>query len=167
MLEMSEGHPHAAMRRKDREITDRAEIDAIIRAEKVMHLAFSDNNIPFLVPVFYAYDGAALYFHSARVGTKMEILKRNNIVCFEISIDHGIVENEIACDFEAKHRTVIGVGRASIVEDETEKIKALDCIVAKFSSNKFAYPKANLDRTAVVRIDIDSIKGKKHGYALT
>jgi nitroimidazol reductase NimA-like FMN-containing flavoprotein (pyridoxamine 5'-phosphate oxidase superfamily) len=164
MHEASAGHPHGAMRRKDREITDRAEIDAIIRSAKVMHLALSDNNIPFLVPVFYVYDGTSLYFHSARVGTKMEILKRNNTVCFEISIDHGFIEDVQPCDFEAKHRTVIGIGKATLVEDEAEKIKALDQIVAHFSQKKFEYPQANLNRTAVVRIDIESIKGKKHGY---
>ena len=133
MHDLSEGHPHGAMRRKDREITDRAEIDAIIRSAKVMHLALADNNVPFLVPVFYAYDGTALYFHSARVGTKIEIIKRNNNVCFEISVDHGVIESDMACDFEAKHRTVIGFGKATFVEDEVEKIKALNMIVAQFS----------------------------------
>ena len=164
MHESSEGHPHGAMRRKDREITDRAEIDAIVRSAKVMHLALADNNIPFLVPVFYAYDGTALYFHSARVGTKIEIMKRNNNVCFEISVDHGVIESDMACDFEAKHRTVIGFGKAAFVEDEVEKIKALDMIVAQFSNKRFEYPKTNLNSAAVIRIDIESIKGKKHGF---
>ena len=164
MHESSEGHPHGAMRRKDREITDRAEIDEIVRSAKVMHLALADNNIPFLVPVFYAYDGTALYFHSARVGTKIEIMKRNNNVCFEISVDHGVIESDMACDFEAKHRTVIGFGKAAFVEDEVEKIKALDMIVAQFSNKRFEYPKTNLNSAAVIRIDIESMKGKKHGF---
>jgi hypothetical protein len=164
MHESSEGHPHGAMRRKDREITDRAEIDEIVRSAKVMHLALADNNIPFLVPVFYAYDGTALYFHSARVGTKIEIMKRNNNVCFEISVDHGVIESDTACDFEAKHRTVIGFGKAAFVEEEVEKIKALDMIVAQFSNKRFEYSKTNLNSAAVIRIDIKSIKGKKHGF---
>ncbi len=164
MHEPSAGHPHGAMRRKDREITDRAEIDEIVRSAKVMHLALADNNIPFLVPVFYAYDGTALYFHSARVGTKIEIMKRNNNVCFEISVEHGVIESDMACDFEAKHRTVIGFGKAAFVEDEVEKIKALDMIVAQFSNKRFEYPKTNLNSAAVIRIDIESIKGKKHGF---
>ena len=164
MHKSSEGHPHGAMRRKDREITDRAEIDEIVRSAKVMHLALADNNIPFLVPVFYAYDGTALYFHSARVGTKIEIMKRNNNVCFEISVDHGVIESDMACDFEAKHRTVIGFGKAAFVEDEVEKIKALDMIVAQFSNKRFEYPKTNLNSAAVIRIDIESMKGKKHGF---
>ncbi|MFA7059899.1 MAG: pyridoxamine 5'-phosphate oxidase family protein [Pedobacter sp.] len=155
-------HPHGMMRRKDREIADRAEIDAIICSTNLMRIALADGDMPFLVPVFYAFDGSALYFHSAQAGTKMEILKRNNNICFEISIDNGFIESDEACDFEAQHRTVIGIGKAVFIEDVAEKIKALDLILARFSQKKFEYPKANLDRTAVIRIDIGSIKGKKH-----
>ena len=159
-----EGHPHGKMRRKEREITDSAEIDTIICSAKLMHIALVDGNMPFLVPVFYGYDGKFIYFHSAKVGTKMEILKRNNNICFEISIDHGVIESDKACDFEAKHRTVIGIGKAVFVDDEAEKIKALDLIVSQFTDAKFEYPKTNLIHTAVVRIEIDSVKGKKHGF---
>lgn len=151
------------MRRKSREITDRAEIEEIIRSASLMRIALVDGNMPFLIPVFYGFDNTTLYFHSAQAGTKVEILKRNNNICFEISIDHGIIESEIACDFEAKHRTVIGMGKATFVEDEAEKIKALDLIVANFSDRKFQYPKTNLSHTAVIRIDIESVKGKKYG----
>jgi uncharacterized protein len=160
----TEGHPNDMMRRKDREITDPAEIDAIIRSAHLMRIALADGDMPFLVPVFYCFDGTALYFHSAHAGTKIDILKRNNNVCFEISIDHGIIESEVACDFEAKHRTVIGFGKAVFVKDDAEKVKALDLIVGHFTDKKFEYPKANLSRTMVIRIDIVSMKGKKHGF---
>jgi nitroimidazol reductase NimA-like FMN-containing flavoprotein (pyridoxamine 5'-phosphate oxidase superfamily) len=156
-------HPHGIMRRKEREITGRMEIDEIVYSEKVMHLALSDNNTPFLVPLFYAYDGVSLYFHSAKAGTKIEILKRNNQVCFEIYTGYGIIEDEKACDFEARHHTVIGFGKAFFIEDEEEKIKALDKIVGRFTDKKFEYPKGNLSATNVIRIDIEMIKGKKHG----
>ena len=72
-----EGRPHGAMRRKEREITDRAEIETILASTNVMHLALADGDEPFLVPVFFAYDGASMCFHSASAGTKIEILKRN------------------------------------------------------------------------------------------
>jgi uncharacterized protein len=159
------GHPHnGPMRRKNREIADREEIDAILSSANLMHIALVDGDTPFLVPVFYAFDGTAIYFHSAKAGTKIEIMKRNNNVCFEVSIDHGIIEDDIVCAFEAQHRTVIGFGKASFVVDEAEKMKALDGIVARFTDKKFEYPKTNLGLTVVIRIDIESIKGKKHGF---
>ncbi len=159
-----EGHPHGPMRRKDRVITDRAEIDMILASSKVMHLALADHDVPFLVPLFYAYDGTSIYFHSANAGTKIEILKRNPKVCFEVSIDHGVIDSDIACDFEARHRTVIGCGKASFIEEEAEKVHILDRIVGQFTKKQFDYPKARLRHTAVIRIEIESIKGKKHGF---
>ena len=157
-------HPHGALRRKDRGITDRAEMDAILQGAKVLHLALADGNVPFVVPVFYAYDGQSLFFHSAKAGGKIEILKRNNQVCFCISVDHGVIESDQPCDFEARHRTVIGTGTATFVDDEAEKIKALDAIVARFTDKRFEYPKGNLKATAVLRITVESLKGKKHGF---
>ena len=154
--------PHGAMRRKDREITNRGEIDAIIHAGRVMRLALADNNVPFVVPLCYAYDGASLFFHSATAGTKIEILKRNPVVCFEVSLDHEVVKGESACAFGMRHRTVIGHGRAAFVEDEVEKVKALNRIVARFGAAATGYPPENMARTLIVRIGIESVKGKKH-----
>lgn len=157
------GHPHGAMRRDDRLITDESVIKQILHAGHLMHLALSDQDVPFLVPLFYAYDGEAIYFHSAKAGTKIDIIQRNPFVCFEVSDYQGIIKSDMACNFEARHRTVIGTGRASFVEQREEKIRILDLIVAQFSEQKFTYPEPNLKATFVIRIDIDSIKGKQHG----
>lgn len=157
-------HPRGIMRRHEREIKDSAEIEAIIRSGRVMRIALVDGDRPFLVPVFYGYDGRALYFHSASKGSKIEILGRNSNICFEMSLDHGVIEDEKPCDFEAKHRTVIGHGKAVFVTDEAEKIHALDIIVAGFTERTFEYPKHNLERTTVIRVDIEVLKGKKYGF---
>lgn len=157
-------HPHGDMRRSDREITDRSTIDAILGQARLMRIALVNGEFPFLVPVFYAYDGRSIYFHSAQSGSKVDIMKRNDRVCFEVSIDHGVIEDAMICDFEARHRTVIGLGRTRFVADEAEKIRALNLIVSRFTDRKFEYPAENLRRTLVVRIDIDSLKGKQHGF---
>ncbi|QCR10376.1 pyridoxamine 5'-phosphate oxidase family protein [Brenneria rubrifaciens] len=152
------------MRRDDREITDAREIEQIIQAARVMYLGLSSDDIPFVVPVFYAWDGQALYFHSARSGTKIEIMKRNNKVCFVISVDQGVIDDAMVCNFEARHRTVIGLGEAVFIEDEEEKITALSRIVERFTTRPSGFPAANLKATQVIRINILSLKGKKHGY---
>lgn len=157
-------HPHGAMRREDRLITDPTVLNTIIQRGHLMHLALCDENIPFLVPVFYAYDGTALYFHSARAGTKISILQKNPAVCFEISEYAGVIPDPVACNFEARHRTVIGIGRACFLGDPTEKINALNRIVAQFTAQQFTFPEASLRATTVIRIDIDSMKGKQHGF---
>ncbi len=161
---MTTDTPFGHMRRKDREMTERADIDAVLEAGNVLYLSLAEGGQPFVVPVFYAYDGQALFFHSARAGTKIKMLKQNPSVCFCVTLDHGIIEAESPCDFEASHRTVIGFGQAAFVEDETAKRDALQRIVGRFTARKFQYPAANLKTTAVVRIDIASMTGKRHGF---
>ncbi|MGD8833836.1 MAG: pyridoxamine 5'-phosphate oxidase family protein [Desulfobacteraceae bacterium] len=56
------------MRREDKQITDRKEIDAIIHGSKVCRLAMSKENQPYLVPLSFGYDGKAIYVHTAGTG---------------------------------------------------------------------------------------------------
>lgn len=163
MSEPTNEIPFHSMRRKDREITDPTEMDQIIYEGKLMHLALVDGEWPAIFPVFYGYDGKHLYFHSAMQGHKINLIKQSGKVCFEISIDHGIIEDPLPCDFEARHRTVIGHGQATFVTNTEEKTTALDLIVAQFTPKKFEYPPARLNHTNVVKIEIVNIKGKKHG----
>lgn len=160
----AQAHPHGEMRRDDREITDITEIDEILRTSRVMYIALADDGMPFMVPVFYAWDGSALYFHSAKAGAKIDIINKNNNLCFAISTDHGVIESDVICNFEARHRTVIGFGKAVFIEQEQPKIAALNLIVARFSDQAWHYPAENLRATRVLRIDITSMKGKKHGF---
>lgn len=155
--------PHGPMRRKDREIINRHEIDSILEESRILHLAMSADNQPFLVPLYYAYDGSSLYFHSAKMGTKMEILRKNPRVCFSVMQDYGFLEADEACDFEARHQTVIGSGVVHAVENATEKARILRSIIRRFTDKNFELPEANIQRTAVMRIEIESIKGKRHG----
>lgn len=152
------------MRRKDREISDPEEISAILSEGRVLHLALADNNIPFVVPLFYFWDKKSLYVHSAPAGSKVEILKKNNVACFEVSLDNAVIPDEKPCDFEAKHRTVIGLGRVYFVNDYDEKVKALRSICSLFSDKTFDFPRARVDATLLMRIDPEWLKGKKHGF---
>lgn len=164
MTTLGEGHPHGPMRRKDRQITDRAEIDSILHAEHVLHLALADDGVPFIVPVNFGYDGTSVYFHSAPAGTKIAILRRNPRVCFEVLANYELIEAEAGCDYSARFRSVIGFGRAVFLEDPAEKARALDVLMTKVSDRAFTYPPEIVVKTAVIRIDVESIKGKKKGF---
>lgn len=161
---MPPGHPHGEMRRDEREIFDPADIDIILTQQRVMYIALSSDDVPFVLPVFYVWNGTSLYFHSARGGSKIEIMKKNPVICFAITHYGGIIEDELACNFEARHRTVIGLGTASFVQDDAEKIAMLHQLMARFTEKTFTFPVANLTATQVIRIDITSMKGKQHGF---
>ena len=80
------------MRRQEREISDRAAIDAIIRACQVCRLGMVDGDLPYIVPMSFGYDGRALYFHCATQGRKLDVLRRRPRVCFEFVYLDAMVE---------------------------------------------------------------------------
>ena len=87
------------MRRKDKEITDESEIESIIRNSLVCRLGLADNSTPYIVPLCFGYKDNRLYFHSAKEGRKIEILKRNNEVCFEFDDNLEVKAGKAACDW--------------------------------------------------------------------
>jgi len=152
------------MRRKDKEITDIGEIEEIVRRAGICRLGLVDGDEPYVVPLNFGYEDRALYFHWALEGRKFEIIQKNNKVCFEIDTDVEIVNVETPCDSVVKYRSVIGVGRACILEDDEEKSHGLSLIMKQYSEGDFSFPKSELDKTLVVKVDIKSVTGKKSGY---
>jgi len=123
-----------------------------------------DGDEPYVVPVCFGYERNALYFHSALEGRKVELIKRNNKVCFEIDTDMEILGGEQACGFTMRYRSIIGVGRAHILDNDDEKIHGLSVLMKQYTEGEFSFPKEKLALALVVRIDIESVTGKQSGY---
>lgn len=153
------------MRRKEKEITDRRAIDSIIKRSTVCRLAMSENGQPYITPMNFGYDGRNLYFHGARAGRKIDILKKNNRVCFEFDVDCRIVRSKTACKWSAGYQSVVGFGRASFVEDIEPKKAALDIIMRQYSDESFEYLKKSLDKITIIKVEIENITGKSSGQA--
>jgi nitroimidazol reductase NimA-like FMN-containing flavoprotein (pyridoxamine 5'-phosphate oxidase superfamily) len=144
---------------------DRSAIEAIIRQALVCRIALTDGEQPYIVPVCFGCADDALYFHSSGKGRKIDILKKNNAVCFEFDVDQELVGSEIPCRSGIKYRSVIGFGKAFFVQDPAEKKKALDTIMAQYGGQPpYDYPATTLDKTTVVKVAIESMTAKVAGY---
>ena len=152
------------MRRKDREITDINEIEEIIKKAMVCRIGLVDGDEPYIVPVNFGYERNAIYFHSALEGRKIEIIKKNNKVCFEMDIDVKLAKAETSCDnvkVGTNYGSVIGVGKAHILKNDEEKVHGLQVLTNHYLKGEFSFSKSSLDSVLVVKIDIQSITGKK------
>ncbi|MBC8420174.1 MAG: pyridoxamine 5'-phosphate oxidase family protein [Desulfobacterales bacterium] len=152
------------MRRKEKEILDREEIESIIKKADVCRLAFSVDNRPYIVPLNFGYKEKCLYFHTASVGKKIDMLTTNNNVCFELDVDCALVKSENPCDWTMKYRSVIGHGKAFVLTDAEEKRRALDIIVEHYSGIANEYDEKRVNRLAIIKVEIQSMTGKKSGY---
>lgn len=152
------------MRRKDRQLNDAAEIREIIIKADVCRIAMADNNIPYIVTMNFGYsdEDRCFYFHCAREGRKLEMIKNNNFVCFELDTDHEIYEGEYGCDWGMKFSSIVGYGRISIVENRELRIKALDSIMLHYSGKaSLSYDETVFERTTILKLDIEEITGKR------
>jgi nitroimidazol reductase NimA-like FMN-containing flavoprotein (pyridoxamine 5'-phosphate oxidase superfamily) len=149
------------MRRKEKEITDKSEIESIIHKSLVCRLALSDKGVPYVVPLCFGYKNDTLYFHSANEGKKIHILKRNNKVCFEFDIGAKIEKGKTACDWGMKYKSVIGFGKAAIVEDPQARREGLEIIADQYGDKNHDFSDALFKVTTVIKVEISSMTGKQ------
>ena len=150
------------MKRSEREITDHKEIEAIIERADVCCLGLVDGKIPYVIPMNFGYKDNCLYFHCAKKGKKIDIIKRNNSTCFEMDIDYTF--HKVAgrpCKWGAKYRSVIGFGKASIVENSAEKLEAMNIVTRHYGGDRYPFSKNELETISIIKIEIASVTGKK------
>ena len=152
------------MRRLEKEMKDRQEIEAVIRKAVICRLGLSVDNRPYIVPLNFGYQDGHLYFHTAPAGKKIEMIQQNRNVCFELEADCELVRAETPCDWTMRYRSVIGHGTASLLTDRDEKQRGLDAIMVHHSGQTGGYPDGLMDRLAIIRVTIQDMTGKQSGY---
>jgi hypothetical protein len=148
------------MRRPQQEIREPAELRALLEGARWCRLAMVDGDRPYLVPITFALDGPDLVLHSAPVGRKVELLRRNPAVCFEVEEGLAVEPGPTACDFTIRFRTVIGEGTAEFVEDLAERARLLALWSARFGAPTELSPQ-EVARTCVIRIRVARLSGKR------
>ena len=164
------------MRRKDREVKDFSEIIDILSRSKVLHLALISDGKPYSVPVNFGYtvtenNGAkklSVFFHGAGEGKKLDAIKENPAVSFCAEACADVSGGANACDWTCYYESVIGFGTATILDDKQACANGLDAIMLHngykipAGVKVIAYNAMYLAKTAVVKIDVSELTGKRH-----
>lgn len=152
------------MRRKDREITDKAAIAAFIAKEQIIRIAFCDDGELYIVPVNYGYlydENHLFYFHGAKAGRKYELARKNPKVGFEIDGNYKLIEGEEAVQFSAAFQSIVGTGTLSLVDDSAEKKTALNAIMKQATSKtEWDYDDKMLEKVAIFKLIVDQLSCK-------
>ncbi len=152
------------MTRRERQITDPDQIIKILDTAKVLHLGLAVDNEPYVVPMNYGYtveDGRlVVYLHSALRGKKLDMLRVNPNVFFEMECDLIPFEGTVACKYGLSYSSVMGRGQARIVEDVQEKKKALSILMKTQTGEDFSFDDKLAGVVAIVRIDVSEYTAK-------
>jgi nitroimidazol reductase NimA-like FMN-containing flavoprotein (pyridoxamine 5'-phosphate oxidase superfamily) len=153
------------MRRNDREISDNQKVEEIIQKADVCRIAFASSNVPYIVTMNFGYVShplKTLFFHCAPVGKKLNMIRQNNYVCFEMDTDHQILKGAKGCDWGMKFSSIVGYGNISVVTEKAERIRGLNSIMAHYGGEgEYTYDDKVLEKTTILMLKILEMTGKR------
>ena len=152
------------MRRNEKETSDIQVIEDIIRKADVCRMALANGNIPYIVTMNFGYTGGispSIFFHCAKEGKKLDMIRKNNCVCFEIDTDHQLYSGKKSCNWGMRYKSVIGYGNVTVLTEREAKIGGLNCIMTHYGGKgEYSYNDDLFERTLILRLDITEMTGK-------
>ena len=160
------------MRRARRQITDSAEVRALVERCRTVRVGAVDEDGVFVVPLSFGHEWVeghlVLYLHSASEGRKVAAFSRGPRVAIEMDVELGVITGDFACAYSFSYQSIMGSGLIAPVANVAEKRHALELImrhmapnVPRDSSGEFSFSDEAVERVAIFRIDIDELAAKQ------
>ena len=162
------------MRRKDREVLGDENIAKIIEQCTTCHVAMVDDaGVPYVIPLSFGYSLESgvleLYFHCAHVGKKLDCIRKNPNVAFSMCVENRIeIHEDNYCKSGRFYASVVGQGKAEIVEDVAEKCRGLSLLMERQAAgaphlgapHKFEFTPEQAATVTVFKITSTNFTGK-------
>jgi len=153
------------MTKRERQVTDREEILKILDKCKILHLGLVDGDEPYVVPMNYGYvmegEQLTLYMHGATKGYKLDLMRKNPKVFFEMECDVQGFEGEIACQYGTVYQSIMGRGKATIIEGPQEKIETMKLFMKSQTGRDFEFSEKMVSAVVMIRIDVSEYTAKR------
>jgi uncharacterized protein len=154
------------MRRAFQLVEDRDTLERWLAEAAVGRLATIDEHgYPIVKPVNFVYSEGKIYFHSALSGEKLDDIRRDPRVGFEVERVFAVTPPpERGCQTHCFYESIVVRGQARILDDAMErpaKVEALKSLVAKYAPRVADRPLDTTDQTAVVEIAVEHMTGKE------
>ena len=152
------------MTRRERQVTDPERIRQILDTAKILHLGLAVDNEPYVVPMNYGYtmeDGKlTVYLHCSHRGKKLDMIRANPKVFFEMECDLMPFEGDVACRYGLAYSSIMGRGKAEIVEDVQEKKLALALLMKAQTGMEFSFDDKLTTAVSIVKINVSEYTAK-------
>ena len=150
--------------KRERQVTDPEQILHILDTAKVLNLGLCQNDEPYVVPMNYGYtmeEGKlTLYLHSAVKGKKLDMVQANPKVFFSMDCDRMPFEGRVPCQYGLVYSSIMGRGRATLVEDVEEKKRAMSLLMKTQTGKDFTFEDRLVTIVTVIRIDVAEYTAK-------
>lgn len=152
---------------RTKHITNIDEIEQIINQCEVCFIAFANDNIPYVIPMNFAFHNGMLILHSAKTGKKIDMMEQNKRVSVAFSTAHQLVwqSESVACSYGMKSLSVVGHGTVEYITDFDKKIEYMNLVMKKYTEKAdFTYSKPAIDNVFIFIVKFDELNGKILGY---
>jgi nitroimidazol reductase NimA-like FMN-containing flavoprotein (pyridoxamine 5'-phosphate oxidase superfamily) len=149
-----------------RVITDKKELVEIILRCQWCHLAMTDpDGHPYVLPMNFGYMDDVIYLHGKQQGKKIESLKAHPEVCINFSTDQQLryQNEEVACSWSMKYRSVLCYGTAEFITDPEEKAGAMHYLMAQYSNEEFKFNPPSIREVCVWKVRVEKYDGRAYG----
>jgi nitroimidazol reductase NimA-like FMN-containing flavoprotein (pyridoxamine 5'-phosphate oxidase superfamily) len=157
---MSAGPIFRDIRRKNREVPEHEAREILARASHGVLATAGAGGWPYAVPVNHVVAGDSIYVHGAPEGHKLDNLASDERVCYCAVASAEVMPEKLSTRYES----AIVFGRAAVVVDDAERLRALELLAGRFCGGLTAAAqeviRSSGPRAAVVRIRIERITGK-------
>ena len=150
------------MRKSNQEITEKRILEELLSGAEICRIAMMDGNRPYILPFNYGYRDGCIYIHAAPEGKKIELIRKNNQVCFEIEYQVSIIREETACKWSTRYRSLVGHGTMEIITDDPGKQLGLEAIMAQHGAPHLnLFEPKNMKHMVILKLTITSLTGKQ------
>ena len=150
-----------------RVITDKKELTGIIQRCQWCHLAMTDTDgKPYVLPLNFGFMDDVIYLHGKQHGKKIDILKQHPDVCINFTTDHQLryQDEQVACSWSMKYRSVLCYGKAEFIEEPEEKINAMHIVMSQYTKGEFKFNPPSIREVSVWKINVLKYEGRTYGY---
>lgn len=163
-----EAIPHSERTRVVREphrgVYDRDSIYKILDEAFVCHVGFSVNGQPYVIPTLFARVGDALYFHGSAASRMLRNLSDGIPVGVTVTLTDGFVLARSVFNHSMNYRSVVALGRATLVRAPQEKFEALHAFTEKILPGRWNDARRpnekELKATSVLRLPLTEVSAK-------
>jgi nitroimidazol reductase NimA-like FMN-containing flavoprotein (pyridoxamine 5'-phosphate oxidase superfamily) len=152
------------VREPQRGVYGREEIYKILDEGMVCHVGFAVEGQPYVIPTLYARVGDAIYFHGSAASRMLRGLSGGADVCLTVTMTDGIVVARSIFNHSMNYRSVVALGKATIVDEPSEKLKALRAFSETILPGRWEdarKPNAQeLKATSILRLPLTEVSAK-------
>jgi nitroimidazol reductase NimA-like FMN-containing flavoprotein (pyridoxamine 5'-phosphate oxidase superfamily) len=152
------------VREADRAVYDREEANRILDEGFLCHVGFVADGHPFVIPTSYGRKDASLYIHGSAASRMLRNLKEGVPVCVTVTLLEGLVLARSLFNHSMNYRSVVILGKATLVDDPAEKLEALRTLSEHILPGRWDDSRQPNERelkaTSVLRVPIEEFSAK-------